>query len=199
MGRSARKQQETDALREKVLDNAEEIFVREGIGQVTMRRVAARIEYAPTVLYRLFTNKADLIDHLIARGYDGVRNYYRTILDRQYTSPAKQLKAILAAYVDYALTHPNHYRMWFDTGSIRLENQKLRMTHGRLQFIVYQVWLDNIEACRSAGLFTGRDTLEIFQILWSRVHGLISLRLQHPDMSWMPVEQQLESLYDLGA
>jgi AcrR family transcriptional regulator len=199
MNTSARKQKETDALREKVLNNAEEIFVREGIGQVTMRRIAARINYAPTVLYRLFSNKADLIDHLIARGYEGVRNHYTTILDRQYPGPAKQLEGILAVYVDYALTHPNHYRMWFETGSIRFENQKLRMTHGRLQFIVYQVWLDNIEACRSAGLFTGRDTLEIFQILWSRVHGLISLRLQHPDMPWMPVERQLTSLFEFRA
>ena len=66
MTASTRKQKETETLREQVLDKAEEIFVQEGIGRVTMRRIAAGVDYAPTVLYRLFANKADLIDHLIA-------------------------------------------------------------------------------------------------------------------------------------
>jgi len=191
---SARKQKETEALREQVLDKAEEIFVEEGLERVTMRRIAASIDYAPTVLYRLFANKADLTDHLIARGYNGVREYYETALQQSDPDPKVILKSILSAYVDYALCHPNHYRMWFESGSVRFEGQQLRMTHGRLQFIVYQVWLDNIEACRSKGLFAGWDTQEVFQILWSRVHGLISLRLQHPKMPWMPIARHLENI-----
>ena len=89
--------------------------------------------------------------------------------------------------------------MWFETGSARLEGHQLRMTHGRLQFIVYQVWLDSIEACRSKGTFAGWDTQMVFQVLWSRVHGLISLRLQHPDMPWMPVARQLEGVLSLNS
>jgi len=38
---------------------------------------------------------------------------------------------------------------------------------------------DLIEACRVDGLFTGWDSLDVFQILWSRIHGLISLRLKN--------------------
>jgi len=57
MAASARKQRETEALRQQVLDKAEEIFVQEGIERVTMRRIAASVDYAPTVLYRLFANK----------------------------------------------------------------------------------------------------------------------------------------------
>jgi AcrR family transcriptional regulator len=199
MAASARKQKETEALREQVLDKAEEIFVQEGIERVTMRRIAASIDYAPTVLYRLFANKADLTDHLIARGYNGVREHYETALQQNDPNPMVELKNILSAYVDYALSHPNHYRMWFETGSARLEGQQLRMTHGRLQFIVYQVWLDSIEACRSKGLFAGWAALAVFQVLWSRVHGLISLRLQHPDMPWMPVVRHLDSVLSLNS
>ena len=195
---STRRQRETEALREKVLDTAEDIFVREGIGQVTMRRIAASIDYAPTVLYRLFTNKADLTDHLIARGYRGVRDRYIDILRQQNSSPKSQLKDILKVYIDYALTHPNHYRMWFETGSIRLEEGHLHMGHGALQFSVYQNWLDSIGVCQSDGLFAGWELLDVFQILWSRVHGLISLRLQHPDLAWMPVEQHLQGVLELG-
>lgn len=192
-----RRQRETAALKERVLDKAESIFVREGIERVTMRRIATSIDYAPTVLYRLFTNKADLVDHLIARGYEGVRSKYKEVLDQQDTDPMTTLKGILTTYVDYALSHPNHYRMWFETSSVRFEKQELHMTHGRLEYVVFNTWLDCIEACQADGMFSQWSSMQVFQILWSRIHGLISLRLQHPDMSWMPIKQHLEMALDL--
>jgi AcrR family transcriptional regulator len=194
-----RRQRETAVLKERVLDKAEYIFVREGIERVTMRRIATSIDYAPTVLYRLFANKADLVDHLIARGYEGVRSKYEEVLAQKDTDPMTTLKGILTTYVDYALSHPNHYRMWFETSSVHIEKQELHMTHGRLEYVVFKTWLDCIEACRADGMFSQRGSMETFQILWSRIHGLISLRLQHPDMSWMPIKLHLETVFDLGS
>ena len=198
MGVSARKKRQTEALREQVLDTAEDIFVREGITQVTMRRIAASVDYAPTLLYRLFANKADLLDHLIARGYKGVRKQYAVVLAQEGLNPQARLESILSTYVDYALTHPNHYRMWFDTSSIRYQGRRLLMNHGHLEYVVFQVWLDGIESCQAEGMFAGWDSLDIFQIIWSRVHGLISLRLQCPDLPWMPVADHLEEVLNLS-
>ena len=199
MGVSARKQKETEALREKVLDTAEDIFVREGIAQVTMRRIATSIDYAPTVLYRLFANKADLLDHLIARGYKGVRGQYDVVLRKQGLSPKAMLEGIISTYVDYAVSHPNHYRMWFDTSSLQHDGQQLRMKHGRLEYVVFRVWIDGIESCQADGMFKGWDSLDVFQILWSRVHGLISLRLQHPNLPWTSVTRHLNEVLELGS
>ncbi len=198
MGVSARKKRETEALREQVLDTAEDIFVREGIEQVTMRRIAASVDYTPTLLYRLFANKVDLLDHLIARGYKGVRKQYAVVLQQQGLSSQARLESILLTYVDYALTHPNHYKMWFDTSSIRREGRQLLMNHGRLEYVVFQVWLDCIGSCQADGMFAGLDPLHIFQLLWSRVHGVISLRLQHPDLPWMPLDDHLKELLTLS-
>jgi len=197
VGVSERRRKETEALRQRVLDVAEDIFVNEGIGRVTMRRIADRIEYAPTVLYRLFSNKNDLMDNLITRGYIGVRDQYQKVLKQKNQDPMEVLKGILQVYATYALNHPNHYRMWFDTGSLREEDRILTISHGRLEYVVFQTWLDRIAACQAVGLFSGEDPLEVFQVLWSRVHGLISLRIQHPTYIWMPVEQHLEAVLDL--
>ncbi len=199
MGLSERKQRETEALRQQVLDEAEDIFAREGIQHVTMRRVAARIDYAPTVLYRLFANKNDLLDHLIARGYEGVRGLYAEVLERAGKDPLEDLKRILEVYVEYALDHPNHYCMWFDTGRLRRDGSELRLSHGRLEFVVFQPWLDLVTACTESGLLPERDSVEMFQILWARVHGLISLRIQQPEFPWLPVEQHLTEVLDLDS
>lgn len=193
-----RKKRETELLRERVLETAEEIIATEGVRHVTMRRIASSIDYAPTVLYRLFANKDDLMDHLIGRGYGGVRRRYEKVLNRGDSEPLKTLAAILSEYCAYALDHPNHYQMWFATGEISWGKDRLKMQHGRLEFEVFQQWLDCIEACRKCGLFPGRDQFQVFQILWSRMHGVISLRLQHPDFRWLTAKKHLEEVLDLG-
>jgi AcrR family transcriptional regulator len=197
VGVATRKSKETEALRQRALDEVEDIFVREGAQNVTMRRIARRIDYAPTVLYRLFANKDDLMDHLIARGYEGVRAGYEEIL-LQDLDPLEALRRILLHYTEYALEHPNHYRMWFDSGHIRKKRHKLELNHGRLKFIVFQTWLDGLAACTEAGYLPEREPQELFQILWARVHGLISLRIQHPNFSWLPLEQHLEEVLALN-
>jgi AcrR family transcriptional regulator len=198
MGISERKQRETKELRERVLDAAEDIIAKEGVRNVTMRRIASMVEYAPTVLYRLFANKDDLMDHLIARGYGGVRSRYEEILNSSHLSPLQTLSGILEVYTDYALAHPNHYLMWFETSKIQLLKGELKMSHGRLEFVVFQPWIDLIEACRQAGLFPGLDEQEVFQVLWARLHGLISLRLKNPDFPWLPVARHLVQVLDLN-
>lgn len=197
MAKPGRKERETEVLRRRVLEAAEDIFVSEGEHRVTMRRVAARVEYAPTLLYRLFADKNDLMNHLIARGYEGVHRHYEEVARREDLGALETLNEILRGYVAYALDHPNHYRMWFRTGRLRKRNRALVMTHGQTGYTVFQPWLDAIHACQEAGHFPGREPLEIFQVLWSRVHGVISLRLQHRDFPWMPVDRHLEQALDL--
>jgi len=194
MGISDRKKKETEALRQRVLDVAEEIFVNEGVKKVTMRRVASRVDYAPTVLYRLFANKNDLMDHLIARGYQGVRERYDEVHKHEGLTPLAELKIILFEYARYALEHSNHYQMWFDTSELQKDGHLLKMSHRRLEFVVFQAWIERIEACMKIGLFPNRDPQEVFQILWSRVHGIISLRIQHSDFPWIPLDRHLEDI-----
>jgi AcrR family transcriptional regulator len=198
MSTTDRKKRETDLLRERVLEVAEEIIANKGVQHVTMRRIASSIDYAPTVLYRLFANKDDLMDHLIVRGYGGVRSRYEEVMSRNDLEPLQKLAAVLSAYCAYALDHPNHYQMWFATGEFSLEKGRLKMRHGRLEFEVFQPWLDCIQACRAAGHYQGRDQLQVFQVLWSRMHGVIALRLQHPEFHWMSVERHLEDTLDLA-
>lgn len=198
MAISNRRQKETELLKERVLDVAEEIIVTEGVRHITMRRIASKIDYAPTVLYRLFANKNDLMDHLIVRGYGGVRDSYEEVMNRIDLEPLQKLAAILETYCAYGLEHPNHYNMWFATSRISVEKGRLKMRHGRLEFKVFQPWMDCIEACRAAGHFAGRDRFQVFQLLWSRLHGVISLRLQHPDFPWPPAEKHLDEAMDLS-
>lgn len=197
MGIAERKERQKSDLREQVLAAAEELFVKDGYRNVSMRKIAERIEYSPTTIYRLFRDKADVMNHLIARGYSGVYRRYEEILAHRPDSPLETLNLILAEYVDFALKNPNHYQLWFATSELRVVDGQLRMRHGDTSYRVYSTWIERIDECKAEGLLPDRDTLALFQLIWGSVHGMISLRIHHSRFPWLPVDQHVEELLSL--
>ena len=148
-------------------------------------------------LLTIRANKADIMDHLIAEGYRGVYERYDADLSDRPESPLETLNLIIREYVAFALEHPNHYELWFVTSDLRVIGDQLRMRHGGLSYRVYHTWLERIEECKAEGLLPERDTLALFQLIWGTVHGMISLRIHHPDFPWLPLDQHLKELLSM--
>jgi AcrR family transcriptional regulator len=53
--------------RERILDAAEAIVRKEGVGRLTMRRIGAELGADPTAVYRHFRNKDEMLRHLADR------------------------------------------------------------------------------------------------------------------------------------
>ena len=64
MGVAERRGREREEVRHKILDAARELFMAEGAGRVTMRRIAEAIEYSPTAIYNHFQDKDTLLHSL---------------------------------------------------------------------------------------------------------------------------------------
>lgn len=56
-----RRIREKEELRQQILDAARELFITENYEDVSMRKVADRIEFSQTTIYLYFKNKADLL------------------------------------------------------------------------------------------------------------------------------------------
>ena len=50
MGTKERRAREKEQLRRQIIDAARELFVSEGYANVSMRKIADKIEYSPTVI-----------------------------------------------------------------------------------------------------------------------------------------------------
>ncbi len=197
MGIPERKERQRRYLKRRILDAADRLFAEDGYQNVSMRKIAKEIEYSTTVIYSLFRDKSEIIDHLIAEGYRGVYRRYEEILADRPDSPLETLNSIIREYVAFALENPNHYKLWFATSEIRVVDGQLRMRHGGTSYRVYHTWLDRIDECKAEGLLPDRDTLTLFQLIWGSVHGMISLRIHHPDFPWLPLEQHVKELLAL--
>jgi len=69
MGIRERQDRERHAVRASILTAARDLFVAEGFANVSMRKVAERIEYSPAALYGYFPGKDDIFFALAAEGF----------------------------------------------------------------------------------------------------------------------------------
>ena len=69
MTRESRQQSAREAVRRAILDAALALFIENGYDQVSMRNIAARVEYSPAALYGYFASKDEIFYALAEEGY----------------------------------------------------------------------------------------------------------------------------------
>lgn len=69
MGIQERREREKSEMQGKILSTAADILKSEGIGAISIRKIANKIEYSPAIVYHYFKDKEDIIDHLVALKY----------------------------------------------------------------------------------------------------------------------------------
>ncbi|MFM0735452.1 TetR/AcrR family transcriptional regulator [Paraburkholderia sediminicola] len=111
MGIVERKNRQKQALRERILDAARRIVMREGFAALSMRKIADAIEYSPATLYLHFTSRDEIVQALCAEGYAQLLATFVPLA--QIADPAERLKALGRAYVAFGVAHPETYRLIF--------------------------------------------------------------------------------------
>src|SRR5438132_9259136 len=69
MGIKERQERDREAVRRSILDAARELFVIEGFQNVSIRKIAERIEYSPAAIYGYFPSKDDIFFALAEEGF----------------------------------------------------------------------------------------------------------------------------------
>src|SRR3989475_1039465 len=68
MGIKERQERDREAVRRAILDAARDLFVSEGYANVSIRKIAERIEYSPAAIYGYFPSKDDIFFALAEEG-----------------------------------------------------------------------------------------------------------------------------------
>lgn len=102
-----------EELRRMSLEAAENILAREGVGALSVRRIAHSIGYTHGTLYLLFQNLDGLLSEVNARTVQELAQYLERVA--QNTAPgADCLHALAIAYVQFARTHNARWRLVFE-------------------------------------------------------------------------------------
>ena len=106
MGVQERRAREKQELRQEIVDAARDLFVREGFDNVSMRKIAEKIEYSPTTIYLYFLDKADLLDCIVEETFQRLEARMAGIHE-SIPDPRQRLIEGLRAYIDFGIEHPS--------------------------------------------------------------------------------------------
>ena len=197
MGPRERREREREEIRTRILDAARELFASEGVESVTMRRIADRIEYSPTAIYFHFRDKDALLAELCDCDFRAFAHEFIAIA--QIPDPVARLRAAGQAYVSFGLNNPSHYRLMFMTpktteASTLAKGNPEEDAYAFLKLIVVELMAQG----RFRDELTNVDLAS--QVIWSAVHGLVSLEIakcKDEWVEWRPIEERSRGVVDM--
>ena len=193
MGVKERRTREKEQLRRQVIAAARELFVNEGYENVSMRKIADKIEYSPTTIYLYFKDKADLLDSVCKETLLDLLNTLE-LLNRDKSDPVETLKKSGKAYVEFGLKYPQDYRLTF---VIRPQFQKgLGLEEGSVGERVFNYLCAMVSECVRQKAFREVEVEITGQALWSAVHGVILLLIDFPDFPWTERDKLIDMVID---
>jgi AcrR family transcriptional regulator len=79
MGIKERKKRDAAKMRSRILEAAMQLYLKGGYQNVTMRRIAAKIEYSPGTIYLYFHSKKDIMLQLCYQGFERLLKHQDTL------------------------------------------------------------------------------------------------------------------------
>jgi AcrR family transcriptional regulator len=194
MGVQERRAREKKELRQEILDAAREMFVQDGFENVSMRKIAEKIEYSPTTIYLYFQDKADLLDCLCEETFAKLVKK-QNILDQTVADPLERLRKGLSGYIEFGLKHPNHYKVTFMMPP-PLDAERRGVRSHELGQKAFAHLRNTLALCVEQRLLTIADLDASAQVIWAAVHGLTSILIAHPKFEWSDRNRLIDTLVD---
>jgi AcrR family transcriptional regulator len=200
MGTQERREREKAEVRRAILDAARELFIEKGYEAVTMREIAKRIEYSPTAIYLHFRDKKAVMNAVCDTDFLALAKKFGKIAE--IADPLERLKAAGLAYADFALKHPNQYRLMFMTPHPphTPEESAIEVGNRDQDAYAFVLWTAS-EAIEKGRLRADLDDPELVaQIVWSAIHGWVSLRMTKCNevwVDWRPNKRSIEAVIEM--
>ncbi len=174
-----------DLLREQILTAGVRMLDELGDDQaLSLRAVARAVSVAATSVYLYFPDRDALVlaatqrchEELVAVG-DAAR--------AAQEHPAGQLRARILAQAEWAQNHPGLYKVLHESG-----------VHRRLGMPFKEVMVERtrtaVQHCMDAGVAPHDDALTVTIDLRTAVNGMLTQRINEPDLPWPPLADQLD-------
>ncbi len=174
-----RREAEKKELRQAILEAAGKLFLEQGYEGFSLRQVAELIGYTPTTIYLYFANKDALLFALLDEAFDR----FEAALRRAYESsdePLARLEALGHAYVRFGLENPQHYQIMFVVRSDFL--LQARSADYEPRIASFRILQEAIASAMDAGTLLQGDPQAASFLLWSLMHGIVSLAISMPQI-----------------
>jgi AcrR family transcriptional regulator len=199
MGVAERRAREREALRQAILDAAGQLIVENGYENLSIRRIADRIEYSPATIYLYFKDKTEILASICIGVFSELTGKLHQIAQTS-PDPLSALRRGLRCYIEFGLAHRSHYLVTFGSRWPRPEEPEPSLEETQSAGAkALDTLRQAIDRAVQAGQMPPGDTHLRAQIAWTAVHGLTSSLIcvdDDPHFKWAPLDQLIDSMID---
>jgi AcrR family transcriptional regulator len=171
MGITERKERDKREMEKLILDSAMELFLDEGYKNVTIRKIAEKIEYSPATIYLYFKDKDEILATLRKMA---LKKFYEFQTAGKFIEdPVERLSEQGKAYFQFAVDNPGYYELMFFMSEFK--NKVYYPKDFDSELDSYEILKRNVKACIDAGKMRTTDVDATSFALWSYVHGVSSI------------------------
>ncbi len=173
--------QDVENTRELILDTALDIIIRDGFQNLSLRKIASRLNVTATTIYNYYTNKDEINLMIRIRGFEKL---YDLLVKR--SAPLKKmedrLKAMIRAYVEFGLTYPGYYDIMFNLHTpkyldyVGTDIEPLAFKEKQNALKCLSLFVEPISSYITVK-GKRKDQYVLYQVIkfWSDLHGLVTL------------------------
>jgi len=195
MGVKERREKERENLRQEILDAASEMFATEGYANVSMRKIADKIEYSPTTIYLYFKDKNDLLNQICE---DTFAKLYQKVsaIQKKSGNSLDCLRKGMRAYIEFGLKHPHHYEVTFITPIMEYLGEDIHPYEGSMGERTFNFLRSQVALAVEDGFLKKGDVDVMSQTMWAAMHGLTSILIGHTDFPFSARNKLIDCLTD---
>lgn len=177
--KTARNEKEVEQVRQKILEGALEIIVKEGFDSLTMRKLGTRIGMTAPNIYNYYAGKDALYISIVIAGFEMLHRALRKAYQGS-ENPVERAGAMIKAYIQFGMRKPRYYDIMFTRPTPKY-NDYLGTPHENLSEIEYRISMEIAElALKATEAVIGKvhepelGRMRVVQI-WSLLHGMVTL------------------------
>lgn len=178
--------EEVEITRGRILDTALDLIIEQGFNNLSLRKIASRLDVSATTIYNYYTSKDELNLMIRIRGFQML---YNVLTERSsmfngpdHNDPEGRLKAMMRGYVEFGLTYPSYYDIMFNLHTPKyldyvgtdMEPAAYNEKQNALKCLA--IFIESISAyITKKG--KGKERFVLYQVtkFWSDLHGLVTL------------------------
>src|SRR3989338_2674804 len=175
MGTRERQQRDRDRTRDAILTAARGLFVTDGYHNVSMRKIAERIEYSPAAIYSYFPSKDDIFFALAEEGFRSLAGHLLGAIEG-VADPLDRLRLGLWAFYEFSKLNPEYFGLMFIDRSVPSLGQDFQ----RFEFFQHVTTAAeaDIQACIERGQFSKElNPAAALHVCWVGMLGAATIGL----------------------
>jgi AcrR family transcriptional regulator len=179
MGIKERQERDREAISRAILDAARELFITEGYRNVSIRKIAEKIEYSPAAIYGYFPSKDDIFYALADEGFRLLHtsdNAAAMDAALEKLEPLERIRAIFWRLYEFSRQHPQYFELMFVDRSV----PRISQAYERFAFAreMKAHLVGQVQKCIDSGALPSHlNATVVFRVLSMGLFGAAMMRL----------------------